>query len=223
MPRFQDAFEGKNPLMDPAPRPVRMRGHTTDELSPRAASVRHRGELASIQVRAATRHVLDAREFVAEMVRRLEAVRTSAPQGNGASGLVASLGLWFVGGSAPAAARRALSALDEHLDPRCRDDLQLLVTELVSNGVRHSMSRRAGAVGLEVRVGRDLVRVDVTDPGPGFEPPVALPVPGEGERSGGLGLVLVDAVALRWGVGRGSPTRVWFELPTRVAQPARGA
>jgi signal transduction histidine kinase len=87
------------------------------------------------------------------------------------------------------------------------ETLRLLVTELVSNSVRHA---RADTVALKIVVGRSAVLTEVTDEGPGFDP-------AQTERStnneGGWGLFLVERLAHRWGVVQdGDATRVWFEL-----------
>lgn len=97
-----------------------------------------------------------------------------------------------------------------------RDDLLLLLTELVTNAVRHG-----GAVDglpVEVVVARSSygLSVAVTDPGAGFEwrRRERSCVPAES----GYGLLLVDQIAARWGIERGeSFTTVWFELPLSPA------
>ena len=106
------------------------------------------------------------------------------------------------------AARKALDGLSGLLDRTVWEDLRLLVTELVTNGVRHSSDR--GPVELAVEVAEDRVRVEVTDCGRGFSPPQA-PMP-RTDGSGGWGLQLVDRVASCWGVKVGTSTCVWFEL-----------
>ena len=106
------------------------------------------------------------------------------------------------------AARKALDGLSGLLDRTVWEDLRLLVTELVTNGVRHASDR--GPVELAVEVADERVRVEVTDSGRGFSPPQA-PMPRE-DGSGGWGLQLVDRVASSWGVKVGSSTCVWFEL-----------
>jgi anti-sigma regulatory factor (Ser/Thr protein kinase) len=108
-------------------------------------------------------------------------------------------------------ARAALSALERHVDAVPLDDLRLLVTELVTNSVRHS---GAADVHLHVSVAAGRVRVEVSDAGRGFMP--APQAPGV-ERSGGWGLYLVDRLASRWGVARDGLTRVWFEMDARTA------
>jgi anti-sigma regulatory factor (Ser/Thr protein kinase) len=111
--------------------------------------------------------------------------------------------------AAPAAARRAIEPITRSLSARAASELLVVVTELVSNAVRHS---RDGAIGLEVELEEGLARVEVTDPGEGFEAPEK-PRSAYPER-GGFGLVLVDRLARRWGVRRDrDSTVVWSELP----------
>jgi anti-sigma regulatory factor (Ser/Thr protein kinase) len=88
-------------------------------------------------------------------------------------------------------------------------DLQVIVSELVTNSVRYGPDGT-----IEVRVAVDssgLIRGEVEDHGVGE---VAMrDMAGDG---GGFGLRLVDSLAERWGVHAGS-THVWFEL-----RPGRG-
>ena len=106
------------------------------------------------------------------------------------------------------AARQALDGLSGLLERTVWEDLRLLVTELVTNGVRHGSER--GPVTVTVAVGDALVRVDVSDSGRGFSPPAA-PMP-HADGTGGWGLQLVDRVATTWGVKINGMTNVWFEL-----------
>ena len=109
---------------------------------------------------------------------------------------------------AAAQARRGLSRLRGDLDPPLMETLRLLVTELVTNGVRHG-SRR-GPVEVSVTLAEGSVRVEVSDCGRGFSPADA-PMP-RSDGSGGWGLQLVDRVATTWGVRVDGGTCVWFEL-----------
>jgi anti-sigma regulatory factor (Ser/Thr protein kinase) len=104
---------------------------------------------------------------------------------------------------AAAKARRALAKLRGDLDPPLMETLRLLVTELVTNSVRHT---GAETVVLRILVGRSAVWTEVTDAGPGFAPPA--------QRAGpGWGLFLVERLAERWGVNQSDAgTKVWFEL-----------
>lgn len=113
-------------------------------------------------------------------------------------------------------ARSFAADLLDTQQPDVRDTVVLLVSELVSNAVQHGGPYGAGqTVDLEVDVGQNRVRVEVTDVG------ASDPRPGNGEvdHPSGRGLVLVEALASRWGYHRASVGKtVWFEL----LKPARG-
>lgn len=110
------------------------------------------------------------------------------------------------GPQAAAKARRAISQLRADIDPPLMETLRLLVTELVTNSVRHA---DADTVVLKVLVGRGSVLTEVTDEGPGFDPADT----GRPRDASGWGLFLVERLAHRWGVRQeGAATRVWFEL-----------
>ncbi|MEA2449719.1 MAG: serine/threonine-protein kinase RsbW [Thermoleophilaceae bacterium] len=107
------------------------------------------------------------------------------------------------------AARHALAELDE-VDTTTKDVVELLVSELVTNAVRHGASNRYESILLHATCGTGAVRVEVCDEGPGFKPG---PDPRGVLEPGGNGLLLVAELATRWGVepGNGKPTCVWFE------------
>lgn len=113
-------------------------------------------------------------------------------------------------GEALAAAREMVESIEELSTP-VRDDLALLVTELVGNSLRHAGLGPDDAVRVRVVRQRGSVRVEVIDPGPGFSP--VRERPGRRQTSG-RGLYLVEQVADRWGLERGGETCVWFELWT---------
>lgn len=111
------------------------------------------------------------------------------------------------GPEAAARARRAMARLRTDLDPPLMETLRLLVTELVTNSVRHTDT---DALSLRVAVGRDAVLTEIADDGPGFEPEER-DAP-EADDSG-WGLFLVDRLSQRWGVSHDDGRqRVWFEL-----------
>jgi anti-sigma regulatory factor (Ser/Thr protein kinase) len=116
---------------------------------------------------------------------------------------------------APSAARKALSSLNGSLhlvsDERLRD-VQLAVTEVIANAVRHATPEE-GAVKLIVRANEEIVRVEVTDQGAGFDP-ATVPRPST-DRGGGWGLEIVAAIARQWGVEHDGATTVWFEIEPR--------
>jgi anti-sigma regulatory factor (Ser/Thr protein kinase) len=107
-------------------------------------------------------------------------------------------------------ARRALVARNGALPRAVRDDVLLLLTELVNNAVRHADAAPDRLVRVELRQRRGAVRVAVCDEGPGFAPEATCSRPDE---TGGWGLVLVDRIADRWAVTRtATGTCVWFEI-----------
>jgi anti-sigma regulatory factor (Ser/Thr protein kinase) len=110
---------------------------------------------------------------------------------------------------ASGALRRAIRSLDSYYGPRTAEDLELLVTELATNGVKHAQINSGGnRITLDARVDPHVLRVEVRDRGDGFEPEPRRERP----EPGGWGLVLVEGIAERWGV-KHDPTTVWFELP----------
>jgi anti-sigma regulatory factor (Ser/Thr protein kinase) len=115
--------------------------------------------------------------------------------------------------NSPAEARRSLEALRPGLNDLLVDDAVLLVSEVVSNSVRHASLDDTDAIEVRVRGSRSKLRVDVMDPGPGFDPGQI----GQSEADGGWGLKLLDLLATRWGVERDDVTRVWFELDDPVS------
>jgi serine/threonine-protein kinase RsbW len=101
-----------------------------------------------------------------------------------------------------------LAALGSRLDQEHMDTVRLLISELVTNAVRH------GADGEPVQLHAQWnshLRVEVMDHGRGFAPkPRSAPV----DEPGGYGLFLVGTLADRWGVDTDECTTVWFELET---------
>ncbi len=114
----------------------------------------------------------------------------------------------------PAAPRTARRLVEEWLEPAVgRDQLdraKLLVSELVTNGVRHVAHHEGDVVELRVQLGAAAVRIEVRDPGRDFRPARTIAPPPD--AVGGRGLLIVDRVASRWGVVPGPRTCVWFEL-----------
>ena len=111
------------------------------------------------------------------------------------------------GPEAASMARRALGRLEDGLDQDTVDIIRLLVSELVTNSVRHAEAR---AVDMRVQVSPEQVRLDVTDRGPGFE---FVEREHDQDVEGGWGLYLVDRLADRWGISKeGGASRVWVEL-----------
>ena len=111
---------------------------------------------------------------------------------------------------APGEARRAVEELAREIEPGVLRDTQLLVSEVVTNSIRHSGSD--DPIELRVWLRRTGVKVEIADGGFGFE---AGEIGARPEAEGGRGLMIVEALADRWGVHRDRRTRVWFELSPR--------
>src|SRR4051794_33439662 len=108
--------------------------------------------------------------------------------------------------AAPAHARGALDEIAGRISPDRMRDVRLLVSELVTNAVRHAGGE---AIRLVVALTGSLLRIEVHDPGHGFE---LKPPPDDPLRASGWGLVLVEELADRWGIDHHPRTRVWFEM-----------
>ena len=102
--------------------------------------------------------------------------------------------------SAPRLSRSHLAGFRRSLEPRY-DDVLLLVSELVTNSVRHS-----GSEDIDVKVSANdgHIRVEVSDSGPGFD--------ASDPRGDGLGIDIVGRLAERWGYTSGDRFTVWAEL-----------
>ena len=112
------------------------------------------------------------------------------------------------GREAPSLVRIALYGLNGSL-AELRKPVSLLVSELVTNAVKHGCAVGDRPVCVKLDSSRDRVRVEVIDNGPGFEPR-----PGRrlDPMEEGFGLTLVEELSDRWGVEVDDETRVWFEI-----------
>jgi serine/threonine-protein kinase RsbW len=117
--------------------------------------------------------------------------------------------------AAPTAAREARLAVARHgfVGADREPTLLLLVSELVSNSVRHAGLRDDERIRLRARRADDCAYVEVCDAGRSGRVPAKRDDGLDALEPGGLGLVLVDEMADRWGVARSEDeTCVWFEL-----------
>jgi anti-sigma regulatory factor (Ser/Thr protein kinase) len=113
---------------------------------------------------------------------------------------------------APAQARDALTQLEPSLPEHVLPDMTLLVSELITNGVKYGGD---GPVRLEITRSDDAIRTEIVDQGVGFTP---VERDGDLSRVGGWGLHLVEELTDRWGTYEGS-THVWFEIDPRKRRP----
>jgi len=108
--------------------------------------------------------------------------------------------------NAPGLSRSRLVPMKHTLGARY-DDVVLVVSELVSNSVRHGSTE---AIEVSVTARDGWIRIEVTDDGPGF----AVDTP----RGDGLGLSIVERLADRWGMKDGSQQfTVWAELAAQAS------
>jgi two-component sensor histidine kinase len=92
-------------------------------------------------------------------------------------------------------------------------DAGLVLSELISNALRHATPLPDDTLKASWRLGSDSVEIAVSDGGGPTVPAVTEPV---GWAVGGRGLSIVDRLSLRWGVSDGDgETTVWAELPLR--------
>lgn len=112
--------------------------------------------------------------------------------------------------SAPAAARDEIATRMAARPDDVTTDVQLLVSELVTNALRHAGLDSDDRIFLKLSESQDSVRVEVCDPGRGESEPRASDKPG---LRGGFGLWLVNQISSRWGVRRNARRCVWFEMP----------
>jgi two-component sensor histidine kinase len=108
-------------------------------------------------------------------------------------------------------ARRALHAHGLHED--IEHTVTLLATEIVGNAVRHAALRPDQRIVFFARLNDDFARVEVADPGLGFDPATV--------KTEGYGLKLLTTLAGRWGVDCSKGCRVWFEVDRRSRRPGR--
>jgi anti-sigma regulatory factor (Ser/Thr protein kinase) len=101
-----------------------------------------------------------------------------------------------------AAARRLVDGHSGGLTMARQADAGLMVSELVTNALRHG----EGIVTVAIEAGPDALRVEVADEGHGH-----VGITSAAGAAGGWGLRIVEELADGWGATVGS-TRVWFRL-----------
>jgi anti-sigma regulatory factor (Ser/Thr protein kinase) len=112
--------------------------------------------------------------------------------------------------SQPEGPRQARQIIAEELSSRLPasvvDDIKLMVSELVTNGIVHGAAAGDAPMVLDLLVNGH-VRCRVLDHGPGLAARS-----GHAAAGGGFGLMVVEQLADRWGMQH-SPqqTEVWFE------------
>jgi anti-sigma regulatory factor (Ser/Thr protein kinase) len=114
------------------------------------------------------------------------------------------------GSTAPRAARQFIAhCLARFLVSPILHDTQLLVSELVTNCLRHGDLGERDAVLVRIHLAAEILRVEIENPGTAGVVALKSPDPRAGR---GFGLQLLELVATHWGVSRGHNTTVWFEM-----------
>jgi anti-sigma regulatory factor (Ser/Thr protein kinase) len=119
---------------------------------------------------------------------------------------------------APGTARRAVEELAPAIEDGVLRDAQLLVSELVTNSIKHSGCD--DPIRLRIWTRSSGLKIEVADGGFGFD---AGSVGPRDDTEGGRGLLILETLADRWGVCRDAGTRVWFELSPRPVSRAAQA
>ena len=108
---------------------------------------------------------------------------------------------------APSIAREQLRRFARNLRAATVDDAALMVSELVTNAVAHGQPE----ITLRLRLRPHRLTVAVADCG---QAPLTCAMPPL-QQASGRGLVIVDALAARWGVSQGRvDNQVWFDVAT---------
>ena len=116
------------------------------------------------------------------------------------------------------AARAALAHFEDRVAAAALYDASLCLSELVTNAVQHPDEDAGDELELALTLGDAALRVEVTDPGGGFQPQQ----PTEGDERG-WGLFIVDQLSSRWGTTPGSDrTVMWFEVARDGREVAAG-
>ena len=109
------------------------------------------------------------------------------------------------------ARRLATDFAGDRLSDMKLDDFVLMVSEVVTNAVKHGSPEADGNIGLRLEGDQDALRVMVTDGGQVF----ALdPESIDRDRDESFGLLLVNKLADRWGYSLDGKKAIWLEVDT---------
>jgi serine/threonine-protein kinase RsbW len=117
--------------------------------------------------------------------------------------------------SARLARRVARTVLAAWQLPGTQETAIVLLSELVMNAIQHA--RATQTIHVELEAVKSCLRIEITSPDPYCPQPRT---PGESAESG-FGLLLLDALASRWGVRQTAAGKVvWAELePPQAGEP----
>jgi anti-sigma regulatory factor (Ser/Thr protein kinase) len=100
--------------------------------------------------------------------------------------------------------------LGEEVAQRTIEDVLLVISELVTNAVRHAGADTEGeTIEVTVKNTGDAIRIEVVDFAPATEPQLR-----RDDDPGGMGLVVVSGLCPRWGTEQEEGRKtVWAEYP----------
>jgi anti-sigma regulatory factor (Ser/Thr protein kinase) len=114
------------------------------------------------------------------------------------------------GPAAPATVRHALMLwLGARATNGLLTDAPLVVSELVTNSMRHAETAGEATIHVWAQLAHDVLRIEVEDTGTGGN---VVRRTANRVTGGGFGLNIVDALAQAWGVRREGGTLVWVEM-----------
>jgi anti-sigma regulatory factor (Ser/Thr protein kinase) len=100
-------------------------------------------------------------------------------------------------------------------------DAMLVVSELVSNSIRHAEPLPSGEITVRWRVSPEVLHLEIVDGGAGTRPRAGVAAL---SATGGRGLDIVRQVSTAWGVtAAGESVTVWADVPRRGARVSPGA
>jgi anti-sigma regulatory factor (Ser/Thr protein kinase) len=118
--------------------------------------------------------------------------------------------------AAVSAARRLVSDFaEDRLSEMRLYELQLMVSEVVTNAVMHGAPEPDGNIGLRLEGDQGVLRAAVTDGGAMFT--FDLRSIEDTRRDEHFGLVTVDRLADRWGLSLDGKKAIWLEVDTPQA------
>ena len=104
--------------------------------------------------------------------------------------------------------------------PEDRDDAMLVLSELVSNAVKHAAPLPSGQITVRWEVRADVLHIETVDGGAGTRPHATVAAL---SALGGRGLEIVRSISSEWGVTEAQDSvTVWAEVPRNaVDEPGR--
>jgi anti-sigma regulatory factor (Ser/Thr protein kinase) len=124
----------------------------------------------------------------------------------------------------PTGVRLARHALADQLEasgmrPEERDDALLVLSELVSNAVKHAAPLPSGDIRVRWQVRDEVLHIEITDGGASTRPHAGVAAL---SALHGRGLDIVRTVSTQWGVTEdGDSVTVWAEVPRNGSRAAR--